>query len=232
MCCASATIYAYVDEFHSSNNRSRAIMATPMVFGTFCLTIPILAWFCINLNWQFDVPFLDLTYKPWRLFIIVCALPAFISALALCFLPETPKFVLSQGDQTGAYEILRNINRWNNGKNAPFDSFEIQEEAESIANRQRNMKNKDSRFGMLKTIWHQTAPLFKRPYLKSTVFLCMTQFSVYFACNGFYMFFAEIVNKMSTNLDDFYNQRIMMCDAINMKANVTATELQDPINVR
>lgn len=39
------------------------------------------------------------------------------------------------------------------------------------------------------------------------------------------MFFAEINNKMAANLDNFYDQRIMMCDAINLKPiNVTAPE--------
>lgn len=32
---------------------------------------------------------------------------------------------------------------------------------------------------------------------------------------GFFMFFAVVLNKMATNVDDTVNQRIMMCDVIN-----------------
>lgn len=152
--------------------------------------------------------------------------------MALLFLPESPKFVLGQENQEAAYRTLQKMNRWNNGKEAAFEKFEILEETETIENRQRILANKKSRFPLLKTIWNQTAPLFKPPYLKSTVLICTIQFGIYLTSQGFAMFFAEIINKMSDNLDSFYNQRMMMCDTLSKKpVNISTTnEMDDKVN--
>ncbi|XP_031626823.1 synaptic vesicle glycoprotein 2B-like [Contarinia nasturtii] len=230
MSCASGTIYAYLGEFHNNFHRSQAIMGAAVIFGISCMMMPLTVWIVIDQDWQFEIPFIDLTYKPWRFLLIVCSLPGFLSAVALFFLPESPKFVLGQGNKMAAYQILQKMNRWNNGKNAQLELFEIREEIETIENRQRVLDNKDSQFPLLKTIWSQTAPLFKSPYLKSTILICTIQFGIYSTSTGFFMFFAEILNKMSANLESFYDQRISMCNAINMKSTNLSAIGQDEFN--
>lgn len=100
------------------------------------------------------------------------------------FMPESPKFVLGQGDKAQAYEILCRMNRINNGKQSEYEVFELSEEPDSIANRQRILKCKESRFPMLSSVWNQTAPLFKPPYLFSTVLICTIQFGIFYTSNG------------------------------------------------
>ncbi|XP_055326017.1 synaptic vesicle glycoprotein 2B-like isoform X1 [Sitodiplosis mosellana] len=225
---SSATIYAYLGEFHNNAQRGRAIMGSALIYGVSCLLLPLLAWFVINQDWQFYVPFIDITYKPWRFFLVVCSIPGFLSSLILLFLPESPKFVLGQGKQMEAHKILQKMNRWNNGKKNELELFEIYEETESIENRRRILENKNSRFPLLKSVWIQTAPLFKPPHLSSTLLICTIQFGIYATSNGFYMFFAEILNKMASNLDSFTEQRMAMCDIINMKpANMSAILLDE-----
>lgn len=161
---------------------------------------------------------------------VVCSLPGLLAFVIISFLPESPKFVLGQGNQAGTYEILQKINRINNGKNSQLEFFEIYEEPESIENRQRILKSKTARFPLLTCVWNQTVPLFRAPYLYSTFLICCIQFVAYSTGNGFFMFFTEILNRMGTNLDDFTNQRAMMCDVINMKLgpnNGTAEELAE-----
>lgn len=199
------------------------------IFGMMYITAPLTAWSVINQDWQFSVPFIGITYKPWRLFLIVCSLPEIIAALVLLFIPESPKFVLGQGNKMEAYDILQKVNRWNNGKKTPMDLFEIIEEQDSIENRQRILDCKKSRYPLLKSIWIQTTPLFKPPYLYSIFFICCIQFGTYITCNGLFMFFAQIVNKMATNLDNFVDERMMMCDIIDMKSTNTSTTLDENI---
>lgn len=213
----SATTYAYLSEFHNNTNRGRAMMASSVIYGFLFMLTPFIAWGVINQDWQFDVPLLNVTYKPWRLFMVVCSLPGLISCFILIFFPESPKFVLGQGKQTETYQILQMMNRVNNGKNATFKLFEIYEETESIENRQRILKCKNSRYPFLSAVWNQTVPLFQRPHLFSTLLVCFIQFCIYNTSNGFYMFTAEILNKMATNVNDSMNERVMMCDVINMK---------------
>lgn len=189
-----------------------------MISSSLCILMPLEAWIVINQNWQFEIPYIDLTYKPWRLFLIVCSLPELVAVIIFMFLPESPKFVLGLGNKKETYQILHKIHRWNNGKKSHFEEFEINEEAESIESRQRTLVNQKCRCAILKTIWNQTSPLLKPPYLKSTFLICTIQFGIFITSTGLFIFFAEIINKMSANLDSFVDERVLMCDIINMKA--------------
>lgn len=190
-------------------------MASNVIYSILNIVQPLLAGFIINQNWQFQVPIINLTYKPWRLYIVLSSLPGFIAASILTFFPESPKFVLGQGDKEKAYRILQKMNRVNNGKKSQLELFEILEEPEMIQNRQRILNNKNYRFPVLKSVWDQTAPLFQSPHVLKTVLLCMIQFFVFKTSNGFFIFFGEIMNKMAV-LDSFTNQRMMMCDIYRM----------------
>lgn len=167
----------------------------------------------INQEWQFDI--FTLTYKPWRLYLALCSVPGLISFLITTYLPESPKFILGQGKQAETYDILQKMNRLNNGKDSELESFEVCEEIESIENRKRILAIKDSRYPFLASVWHQTAPLFKRPYLASTLLVCLIQFCIFYTSQGFNVFYAEILNKMAINAHG--NQRAMMCDIISVK---------------
>ena len=39
----------------------------------------------------------DLHFVNWRLFLVICTIPALLSAIALVFLPETPAYLLHVG---------------------------------------------------------------------------------------------------------------------------------------
>lgn len=207
-------------------------MHSAIFYGISCLLLPLIAVLVINQQWEFDIPYIGITYKPWRMFIIVCALPGLISSIVLMFLPESPKFVLGQGNKAGAYEILQKMYRINNGSSTELEDFEIFEEPESIAARQRVLKAKESRFPLLTSIWIQTAPLFKPPYLCSTLLICTIQFGIYATSNGFYMFVPEILNTISSTVTSYVDERIPMCKIINVDPiNVTIVELDLGIEV-
>lgn len=185
------------------------------------------AYLVINQNWRFQVPLIDLTYKPWRLFLVIGGLPSFLSAFGMQFLPESPKFVLSQGNKTEAYRILQKVNRWNNGSGTEFEEFEILDEEDPNENKELSSK---TGLPLSQSVWNQTAPLFKPPYLRSTILLCAMQFGIYAVFNGYFMFIGEIINKMSNNLDSFVHDRIKMCDAINMNSVNASTRVHSEVS--
>lgn len=45
----------------------------------------------------------------WKVFLAICALPSITAGLTYIFLPETPKFLMSQGRNEEALEVLRMI---------------------------------------------------------------------------------------------------------------------------
>lgn len=183
----SATTYAYLSEFHSNTHRGRAIVLSSIVYGIACILLPLMAWCILGHEWQFEVPLIGVIYKPWRLYILICSLFGLLSFLILTFLPESPKFILGQGNQAKAYQILQKMNRINNGKNSLLEHFVICDEPETIEKRQQILNGEKKQFPFLSSVWNQTAPLFKSPYLFQTLLICVIQFLIFTTTNGFFM---------------------------------------------
>lgn len=221
---SSATIYAYLGEFHTVKYRSRAIMGASVIFGITCVILPLLAWLVINQTWQLYIPVLDVMFKPWRLFILVGGIPSLICGFALLYAPESPKFVLSQGRQQETIAILQTVYRVNVGSKAePLVIPSIIEELESIARRNRNAQDHSgAAIRILKAMWSQTIPLFQSPNLKRTVIACAMQFGIYNSSNGMYMWFPDILNRLADFMESNPGQSDGLCSILSMtKSNVT-----------
>lgn len=64
----------------------------------------------------------------------------------------------------------------------------------------------------LSLIWKQTVPLFKPPHLLNMVLLCASTFALFFVCHGAHMWYPQILDFYSKNMD----QRITTCEAIQL----------------
>ena len=227
MAGSAAPIYAYLGELHNEHRRSQVIMYASLVFGCSSVMLPGIAYLIINADWQFYIPIIDIVYKPYKLYLVVSGLPELLCSLGLLVLPESPKFVLAQGKQAETIDILQKINRWNNGgKQAkPLQIFEIREEIEAIENRKKIAEIKNSNFPFLKAVWMQTAPLFQGTHLRKTLLLCLILFGVSAASNGMYMWLPDILNRMSTKMNELPGQPLSLCNAVYLtKLNVTSLD--------
>ena len=123
----SATIFAYLGEFHSQKNRDRAILCGGLMsaFGT--ILFPVIAWLFINQEWSFEIPFMGIVYKPWRLYFIVCGLSGLVCYFFLSYLPESPKYLLSINRHEEALEVLKTMHHKNTqgNKNLKNDHFTV-----------------------------------------------------------------------------------------------------------
>uniref|UniRef100_A0A1B0GJR0 Putative synaptic vesicle transporter svop n=1 Tax=Lutzomyia longipalpis TaxID=7200 RepID=A0A1B0GJR0_LUTLO len=213
---SSATLYAYLGEFHNTNTRSRAIMAASTIFGLGGMLMPAVAWLVLNSPWSLNIPFLGITYKPWRLFLVLCGLPDLFCAISLLFLPESPKFVLSQGRQMDTIKILQRIYAMNTGKDGEMLKISaIIEERESYENRKHNEENLKGNFRVLKSMYNQIAPLFKSEHLRKTLISCTMQFGIFMTSNGMYMFFPDILNRVAKYTEELGgNHTATICDSV------------------
>ncbi|KAG4075533.1 hypothetical protein HA402_003358 [Bradysia odoriphaga] len=220
----SATIYAYLGEFHTVKHRSRAIMYASVIFGLTCISLPLMAWLVINQQWQFYIPVIDVVFKPWRLFLIVCGLPSFICALALIKVPESPRFHLAQGRQLDTIETLQFMHRMNNGKNVERLHIDrIVEDVDVVTTTKIDFKEETSKIGrILHSMRVQTLPLFMGPHLRKTLIACAIQFGIFASSNGMYMFFPLILNRMADFSDKNPQSRATICEILSAtKINLT-----------
>lgn len=193
---SSATIYAYIGEFHTSKNRDRAIMSASTLYGFGTIFMSILAWLIINQEWSFYIPVIGIDYKPWRLYLVACALPGLICGLVLFALPESPKYLLSVGRDDEALEILKYMYE-KNTKNSR-DSFPVSKLIKETNDEETTLIEGEGNFcsTLFKSVWDQTAPLFNKQFVWLTLLICFLQFVVFSTANGMYMWFPDIMNSV------------------------------------
>lgn len=66
------------------------------------------------MTWSFEVPILGILMRPWRLLVIIYALPSLVFTTILLFLPESPKFSWNIGKHDVALDVLRRMYSANN----------------------------------------------------------------------------------------------------------------------
>ncbi|XP_037039784.1 synaptic vesicle glycoprotein 2B-like [Bradysia coprophila] len=205
----SATTYAYLGEFHCLKDRSKVLLLGSFTYGLFCYYNPIAASFIINRDWTFYIETIDLVFKPWRLFMIVCGIPGLLSGCVMLCMPESPKFTFSQGKEQETLNILQNIYTCNTGK--PAESFDVTSLAKDEEFEDEKVKQKN----LFHFMWTQTVPLFKHPHLKNTLTVCFIQFCVFNSGTGFWTFFPEIINRIAIWENDPSHVSSTVCQILN-----------------
>lgn len=104
------------------------ILWAALISACSAILFPIIAWLFINQEWQLYIPYLAITYKPWRLYFLMCGVPGLGCGIFLSFLPESPKYLLGVNRPDEALEILKTMHRKNtqNRKNLQHDQFKVQ----------------------------------------------------------------------------------------------------------
>uniref|UniRef100_A0A336KT94 CSON015013 protein n=1 Tax=Culicoides sonorensis TaxID=179676 RepID=A0A336KT94_CULSO len=218
----SATIYAYLGEFHDSKTRTRSVMGASIVFGFGCMTLPLLALICLNQEWQFYIPVIDIVYKPWRFFLVVCTLPSILCAIALYKLPESPKYKYSKGHHDVTILILQQVYAFNTGKEPDtFPVTKIVDESETFKKKRVESSdcsddNNKSIMKLCRKVVDQTFPLFKPPYLNRTCIACILQFGIFVTSNGMYMIFPDILNRIADYTNKVQNgtEAVTLCQVV------------------
>lgn len=126
-----------------------------------------LAWLIIPTNIGVDQE--HFKYNSWRIFLLICALPSFIVAALLFFLPESPKFLLSRGRTEEAIEIFKQIYSINTGKdksNYPVKQLILDDD---YLEKTIEQKAKGKYMNMFSDIIDNSKQLFVSPILKFTI---------------------------------------------------------------
>ncbi len=215
ICAPQGITYAFLGEFHCAKNRARVLLVgkiwklktisiflsnfllpflfilASVVYSIANLQLPIYGITIVNQMWSFNIPFIDLIFRPWRLFLLLCGLSSVLCAIVMIiYIPESPKFTFAQGDEARTLQILQTIYARNTGKLA--SEYQVKHITKDVEFVEATVRNSN----FFKFMWTQTVPLFKRPHLKNTLTACFLQFTICLTSNGFFTFFTEILNKV------------------------------------
>lgn len=197
-------------------------MFASVICGCACIMMPVLAFVIINQSWAFYIPILDVLYKPWRFFLVFCSLPGFISAIALLIVPESPKFLLSQGKDSQTLEVLEQMHRINTGhknKSLNINLIMDDEDTDNSTTIKRNI---------FQSMWDQTIFIFREEFLRKTVIAFILQFAIFVTANGVFMWFPDILNRLVDFMNSHPGQSMNICNILKLaqsnssESNVTA----------
>ncbi|KAL5288431.1 hypothetical protein ACFFRR_008956 [Megaselia abdita] len=210
---ATSVILVYLGEFHCQKQRDKSIMISCFILSIFALVCPLVAWGIINGNWWIDIPWLDMRYTPWRLFMVACATPGLISGFLIMIFPESPKYLLSKNQEEEALEVLKKIFFDNSRKDKSlYPVTSLRKDSDTTEDNLEKMRMKNV-FGV---IWNRTKPLFNKDNLKVTTILCTLQFILYSSNFGMFVFYPDIINSVEQHLKDNGNGT-GMCDIYELK---------------
>lgn len=108
-------IYAYLGEFHDNNYRPRVLSWAATFIALATIGLPGLAWLVLPMTWSFHVPLLGIQMRPWRLLVLIYAMPSVVCATCLMQFAESPKFLWVHGQTGKALKVLRGVYVCNTG---------------------------------------------------------------------------------------------------------------------
>ncbi|CAG4933592.1 unnamed protein product [Parnassius apollo] len=195
---STAVVYTYLGEFNNLRHRDKMVAFGSSFVGIGTVVLPGISWLILPLEFSLPIEFLGITYRSWRLLVVACALPYFISSILLIFAPESPKFLYSAGHHDECLKVLRSIyatNKW-----MPADSFPVTNLViEAQSSKQEETKGKSTILTILESMRDQTVPLFRPPLLPWTALTCFVQFGIFSTTNGFYVWVPTILNSMANH---------------------------------
>lgn len=190
-------IWSYFAEFQPKAKRGSMLsfMAAFWTLGN--LFVACLAWLIIPSGIGYYST--SFTYNSWRIFLLVCALPSFIVAVLLVFLPESPKFLIMRGKKDKALNIFQRIYQINTGK--PADTYQIKELVVDLPKYDPEKRKERKLLAcwkvreMLSDIISNSKHLFMPPILKFTLISITINFTFHIGYYGLMMWFPELFNR-------------------------------------
>lgn len=191
-------IWSYFAEFQPKLKRGSMLSSMAAFWTLGNLFVASLAWIIIPQTIGHHSEYF--TYKSWQIFLALCSIPSFIVAILLLYLPESPKFLLTQNEHEEALKVFRRIYKTNTGKDQgsyPAKSLII--DSKFSANKiapvgEGNVKTDLCRM-MLGGIIENTRQLFVPPILHYTLISVTINLTFHIGYYGLMMWFPELFNR-------------------------------------
>ncbi|XP_055387750.1 synaptic vesicle glycoprotein 2B-like [Condylostylus longicornis] len=239
ICGPFAVLMSYVTEFHGVKYRSRIMMAMGMFFTIATFFLPLIAWAILPQFWRYEFFGGYLVINNWRIFLAVCGLPNLLGGLAMLYLPESPKFLMSQGRNSEALEVFKWVYACNTRKSA--DEYPIKELTQEVPQKivfDKSSTNDDIKLKIstladsLMDGLRQLKPMFQKPYLGHTIHVYTIQFFILMGQNTVRLWLPQLftsianyieANDNSTNPDENSN----LCSMLEYNVNLTNQHISE-----
>ncbi|XKL62035.1 hypothetical protein PGB90_001868 [Kerria lacca] len=191
-------IWSYFAEFQPKLKRGSMLSSMAAFWTLGNLFVASLAWIIIPQTIGHHSEYF--TYKSWQIFLALCSIPSFIVAVLLLYLPESPKFLITQNEHDKALKVFRRIYKTNTGKDqATYPARSLIIDTKSNNNKissvcEGNVKTDLCKL-MLGGIIENTRQLFIPPILRYTLISVTINLTFHIGYYGLMMWFPELFNR-------------------------------------
>lgn len=212
-------IWSYFAEFQPKSKRGSMLsfMAAFWTLGN--LFVAGLAWLIIPQDIGFKNE--HFVYNSWRIFLLICSFPSFIVAALLLFLPESPKFLLSQGrseEAIAVFKYIYHVNTGNDAEDYPVKHL-IFEQEELTVEEKAKIANRGKYANMIVDILDNTKELFVSPILRYTIISITINFTFHIGYYGLMMWFPELFNRFDEYARSHNSSEASVCEVTNYVVN-------------
>ncbi|XP_022826207.1 synaptic vesicle glycoprotein 2C-like isoform X2 [Spodoptera litura] len=181
-----SSAYALLNESCCGSVRGVYMLIMTSAMMLFVLSYVVPAYLILQFNFSYDLDILIFT--SWRLLTITLAVPLGISAFFLHFYYESPKFLVNVGREELALAYLAKI--WaRNGRKGDYPVQKLR------LNEDRSFKYEDGH--ILRSMWLQSVPLFRKPLLWRTLQLFYLTTIVYSVNNSLVIWMPYIIGAFT-----------------------------------
>lgn len=215
ICGPFAVLMAYLSEFHSLQHRSRVMIVLGVFYSAANMLLPALAWLIIPQPWNLTLGDGVLELHSWQIFLAVSCLPGVLSGISVMFLPESPKFLMSKGQNERALAIFRRLYAINTGGGQEFPIRMLVDEvrlagnldSEPTSGKQPSSGKASPRpSGGLGEGFRQLGIMFRKPHLKNACLVYGIQFGILLGLNTFRLW----VPQLFTIIEEFEHEQHLL----------------------
>ncbi|XP_034485627.1 synaptic vesicle glycoprotein 2B isoform X2 [Drosophila innubila] len=203
VCGPFAVVVSNLAEFHGKKHRHFIMLFIGLSVSLGALTITLMAYFLLPVHIYFNVG--KFHFHTWQIFLALTALPSLTSGFLHIFLPESPKFLMSQGNYSKALSSLQRIYAMNKRKSrdsypittltdATPERSELQDPTGESPLRERFDRTKRRFYEGLK----QLKPMFCSPYLALSTRVYSLHFCQIMCVNSVRLWLPQIFATMQT----------------------------------
>ncbi|XP_048507312.1 synaptic vesicle glycoprotein 2C-like isoform X2 [Athalia rosae] len=221
-----AMLFPYLGEFQPSNVREKILCWMEMAWTIGITVLPLLGWLVIPMSFRYTLG--NFSFASWNLFVLLCAVPSISIAIALLYFPESPKYLIDDGQESRAIEVLSIMYAENTG-NPPEDypvkciansddpaNAMIVNGGDFVASEKLKRKKKKL-VKMVKDIYEHTLTILRPPYLTTTLLTSIIQFSITSSYYTLMVWFPELFQRFAEFEKEHPSQSATVCDVSEIK---------------
>ncbi|KAI5642970.1 sugar transporter domain-containing protein [Phthorimaea operculella] len=179
-------------EFCHQGIRDRVMLTQSSFAPSNQVLLAVLSWAILLKDWKLTLFDGYFVLNTWNIYLLIMTIFAATACLMYSFIPESPKYLITQNRYDEARETLCNIYRINTGK--PIDTFKYanlwKEKISAITEEPEHPKTSLGK--QLTAGLHNVKPLFKKPYVTYLLIICIMIFFVMCLYNVIRMWFPQL----------------------------------------